>query len=95
VKGLVELVDVERALAARAADDHARAERGANRGEVLGRIGVAQRAADRPRLRTGGSAIALSASRKTGSRRASSSDSSRSRCRVSAPMRISPPCSRM
>ena len=41
-----------------------------------------------PRLRTTGSAITRSASRKIGKRAASASDSSSSRCRVSAPIRI-------
>ena len=48
-----------------------------------------------PRLRTTGSAITCSASRKSGKRSASSSDFSRSTWRVSAPMRISSPSSRM
>ena len=48
-----------------------------------------------PRLRTTGSAITSSASRKSGKRRASSSDFSRSTWRVSAPILISPSSSRM
>ena len=48
-----------------------------------------------PRLRTTGSAITCSASRNSGKRSASSSDFSRSTCRVSAPIRISPSSSRM
>ena len=48
-----------------------------------------------PRFRTTGSAITCSASRKSGKCLASSSDLSRSTCRVSAPIRISPPSSRM
>ena len=48
-----------------------------------------------PRLRTGGSAMPYSASRMIGSRSASSSDSSSSRWRVIAPIRISSPSSRM
>ena len=48
-----------------------------------------------PRLRTTGSAITSSASANSGKWRASSSDLSRSTWRVSAPMRISPSCSRM
>ena len=43
-----------------------------------------------PRLRTVGSAITRSASRKIGNAAASSSDSSSSRCRVMAPIRICP-----
>ena len=48
-----------------------------------------------PRLRTTGSAITCSASRKTGNCSASSSDLSRSTWRVSAPMATSSPSSRM
>src|SRR3954453_19522310 len=48
-----------------------------------------------PRLRTTGSAMTFSASRKTGKCSASSSDSSSSTWRVSAPMAISSPSSRM
>jgi len=48
-----------------------------------------------PRLRTIGSAITLSASRKMGNTAASSSDSSSSRCRVSAPIRTSPGSTRI
>ena len=48
-----------------------------------------------PRLRTTGSAITVSASRNSGKRSASSSDFSRSTWRVSAPIRISSPSSRM
>ena len=48
-----------------------------------------------PRLRTTGSAITSSASRKTGNCSASRSDFSRSTCRVSAPIRTSSPSSRM
>ena len=48
-----------------------------------------------PRLRTTGSAITFSASRKSGRCSASSSDFSSSTWRVSAPIRTSPPSSRM
>ena len=48
-----------------------------------------------PRLRTTGSAITCSASAKTGKCRASSLDSSSSRWRVIAPIRISPSSSLM
>jgi hypothetical protein len=48
-----------------------------------------------PRLRTTGSAITFSASRKSGKCSARRSDFSRSTWRVSAPILISPPCSRM
>ncbi len=48
-----------------------------------------------PRLRTTGSAITSSASRKSGKCSASSSDFSRLTWRVSAPILISPPSSRM
>ena len=48
-----------------------------------------------PRLRTTGSAMTCSASRKTGNHSASRPDSSRSTWRVSAPTRISSPASRM
>ena len=48
-----------------------------------------------PRLRTTGSAITSSASANSGKWRASTSDLRRSTWRVSAPIRISPPSSRM
>ena len=48
-----------------------------------------------PRLRTTGSAITCSASRKSGKCPASNSDFKRSTCRVSAPILISPSASRM
>ena len=43
----VELVHVDHALARAVADDHPRADRGADRAQVLGRVGLAERAADR------------------------------------------------
>ena len=79
----------------RAADDHPRADRRAHGGQVLGRVGLAQRAADRAAVahdRVGDHALGVGEDRQALARAAA--DSSRSRWRVIAPMRTSPSCSR-
>ncbi len=47
VGAAVEVAHVEHALAVGSADDHPRCDRRAHRGEVLGRVGLAEGAADR------------------------------------------------
>ena len=59
----------------------------ADRGQVLGGVGLAQRATHRAAIATTGSAMTRSASRKIGHTAASASDSSASRYRVIAPIR--------
>ena len=54
VGAAVELAHADDALPALAADHDVRIDRRTHRGEVLGRVGLAQRAADRARLRTTG-----------------------------------------
>ena len=91
----VEVVHPDDALAVGAADHGLRLDRRADRREVLGRVGLAQRAADRAAVahdRVGDHVLGVAEEREVP---ASSSDFSRSTCRVSAPIRISSPCSRM
>jgi hypothetical protein len=78
-----------------AADDDERLRGAADRGEVLGRVGLAQRAADRAAVAHDGSAMTSSASRNRGKRSASRSDFRRSTWRVIAPILIMPSSSRM
>ena len=80
----------------RPADHHLRVQRRADRREVLGRVGLAQRPADRPAVahqRVGDRPARRR--RRPGSARRASAESSRSRWRVSAPMRTSSPSRRM
>ena len=91
----VELVHVDDALAVRAADDHPRADRRADGGQVLGRVGLAERAADRAAVaddRVGDHALGVGEDRQP--RRRAGRTRAASRWRVIAPIRTSPSCSR-
>ncbi len=83
----MEVVEGELAHPRRPADDACRTEHRADRRQVLGGVGLADRPPSVPRLRTTGSAMTFSASRKIGKMPASSSDSSSRRWRTRAPMR--------
>ena len=96
VRADVELVHADDALAARAADHGRRPWRRCRRptGPRPRRPGRASRRSCRGCARPGRRSPARRRGR-AGSARASRSDFSRSTCRVSAPIRISPSCSRM